>query len=615
MHRLLERQMKRWLRGDGTSSPDEYRVFLEAVDQAYRAFDEDRSMLERSLELSSQELLAANSELVARNEALARHQQYLHRLALIDEPDLDAALAEIVRVGADALEVRRVGVWLYNGDRTAIRCRHLHDDRPESKMVCELLRAADHPIYFEAITTARTVAAHDVTRDRRAAELGSYLERWGITSMLDVPIWVQGRVAGVVCFEHVGPPRTWTPEEERFAASVADFVALAMTASEGQQMEAQLRQSQKMEAIGVLAGGVAHEYNNLLTAVLGHAEILKRNLPDGPERADADQIHAAARRAADLTRHLLAFSRKQIVVARVFDVNELISGITPVLRQVIGEDVDLVSRLSPAPALIEADQGQIQQALMNLVVNAREAMPTGGKVTIQTSHVAGDRVMIRVTDTGRGIAPEIVPRVFEPFFSTKPRGQGSGLGLSTTYGIVSQAGGEIGVDCEPGSGAEFWMRFPAARVAKSVEVTTENPATEDRSEQVVLLVEDEALVSRLVHRVLTGSGLRVIQAASGEEALQKADGAGRIDLLLTDVVMPRMNGRQLADLLGRVRPGLKVLFMSGYTGGELMSRDVLAPGNAFLAKPFMPDDLLGKVREILGTGSAQSAAVSRTPHT
>jgi PAS domain S-box-containing protein len=386
--------------------------------------------------------------------------------------------------------------------------------------------------------------------------------------------------------------------------------------TERRRLEEQLLQSQKMEAVGRLAGGIAHDFNNLLTAVAGYSELLLRELPEGdPSRESAEEIRQAGNRAAALTQQLLAFSRRQVLEPRVLDLNAVITGMERMLRRVIGEDVELTSSLDPELWRTRADPGQIEQAILNLVVNARDAMPRGGQLTLETANVEldetfaghyatvhpGPHVMLAVSDTGVGMDAELQARLFEPFFTTKAHGKGTGLGLSTTYGIVKQSGGSIWVYSEPGHGTTFKIYLPRCeepiedRVAPPPARETAAPGTES-----VLLVEDEPEVRRLVEKLLRLKGYRVLSAASPADAIAiSRRHEASIDLLLTDVIMPGMNGRELSRVLAPTRPSMRVLYMSGYTDVGVSQQGILARGTAFLSKPFTPEALARKVREVL----------------
>jgi signal transduction histidine kinase len=379
------------------------------------------------------------------------------------------------------------------------------------------------------------------------------------------------------------------------------------------QLEEQLVQSQKMEAIGRLAGGVAHDFNNLLTVITGYASLTQLGLPDGPARRHVDEIQKAADRAAALTARLLAFSRKQVRQVRLLDLNTIVGGIEEMARRLIGENIRFTTRPAASPATVKADRGQLEQVIMNLIVNARDAMPSGGELAVETANArlgageinslpAGDYVLLRVADTGCGMDTETARRIFEPFFTTKPLGKGTGLGLSTVYGIAEQSGGAVTVESAPGEGAVFRVYLPVADGAAVEPLLTPAKARVKEHKGSVLLVEDEEPLRRLVHKVLTDAGYHVLDAASGEAALALVERhAGKVDLLLSDVVMAGMTGVELAERLHALRGGIEVLFMSGYDR-ELMDREKL-DRTSLLPKPFAPAALLERVAEVLGAAA------------
>jgi len=393
------------------------------------------------------------------------------------------------------------------------------------------------------------------------------------------------------------------------------MLGVATEITERKRLEEQLMQSQKMEAVGQLAGGVAHDFNNILTAIVGYTDLLAAEL-GGHERQleDLEEIRKAARRAAALTRQLLAFSRKQVLEPRIIDLNAVVMNLDKMLRSLISENIELKTDLAADLAAARADPNQIEQVVMNLAINARDAMPDGGTVTIETrnatlddtyaaqhvSVIPGDYIMLAVTDTGCGMDEPTKSRIFEPFFTTKPVGRGTGLGLSTVYGIVKQSGGNIWLYSEPGKGTTFKIYLPAVAVPPE-DIGTVAPAEAvGRGGGTVLVVEDDEQLRRLTHRALAGQGYTVLEADRGSTALDIARRhTGQIDLLLTDVIMPDMNGRKLAETIRAARPGLRVLYMSGYPDGAIASHGMLEPGVAYLAKPFTTQAITRKVREVL----------------
>jgi two-component system, cell cycle sensor histidine kinase and response regulator CckA len=393
-------------------------------------------------------------------------------------------------------------------------------------------------------------------------------------------------------------------------------LAIARDITQRKSVEAQLLQASKMEAVGRLAGGVAHDFNNLLTVILGSADLLLDTLGrDHPEREEAEEIRKAALRAADLTRQLLAFSRQQLLAPQVLDLNEVVATMDKILRRVIGEDIDLRTVPNRNLRAVRADPGQLEQVVMNLAVNARDAMPSGGKLTIETANVEldetyarehavvlrpGHYVMLAVSDTGIGMDVATRARIFEPFFTTKAKGKGTGLGLATVYGIVKQSGGHIWVYSEPGRGTTFKIYLPRVEDAAVPAAPSPVPPVSVRGSETVLLVEDEEMVRKLVHKVLKANGYTVLLAAEGIDAERVAEQhAGPIHLLMTDVVLPGINGKQVAQLLTAARPKIRVLYLSGYTDDAIVHHGVLESGVAFLQKPFTPAVLGRKVREVL----------------
>lgn len=382
-------------------------------------------------------------------------------------------------------------------------------------------------------------------------------------------------------------------------------------------LENQLQQSHKMEAIGTLAGGIAHDFNNILTAIIGNANLALMEVDeDGPLREEIEEIKTAGERAASLTRQLLAFSRKEIIQPKVLDFNELLAEIEKMLGRLISEDVELLTILEPALWQVEADPGQVEQVIMNLAVNARDAMPKGGKLTIETANVdldgnyyrehgikegqPGSYVMLAVSDTGIGMNEETRERIFEPFFTTKEIGKGTGLGLSTIYGIVKQNNGFIWVYSEPGQGTTFKIYLPRYMGEPEPKDKEQTPVAGLDGSETVLVVEDDNALRKLARTILKQKGYKVLEAENGEDALRISESHdGSIDLLITDVVMPKMGGRKTAERLQPLYPQMKVIYMSGYTDNAIAHHGVLEPGLYFIEKPFSPKALARKVRETL----------------
>jgi two-component system, cell cycle sensor histidine kinase and response regulator CckA len=397
--------------------------------------------------------------------------------------------------------------------------------------------------------------------------------------------------------------------------SVRAIVLNVRDLTERRRLEDQLRQSQKMEAVGQLAGGVAHDFNNLLTAILGYCNLMLDDIPlDNPIRSDLEEIRLAGERAAALTRQLLAFSRRQILQPQIVDINVIIRQIEKLLRRLISADIELVTTLAPDLPPVRVDPASLEQVLMNLVVNARDAMPLGGRLTIETAHVnldaayakghagvvPGPYVMLAVGDTGEGMDEATRTRIFEPFFTTKEQGKTSGLGLASVYGIVTQSGGHVWASSEPGAGTVFKVFLPQADATMAAPVPEHDRAAARKGGwETVLLVEDESAVRALAREVLRRHGYVVLEARHGVDALRLAERhPDDIHLMITDVVMPHMGGRELAERFAAVRPKMKVLFISGYTDQAVMHRHLM-PGSAFLQKPFTPEAFARKVRNVL----------------
>ena len=421
---------------------------------------------------------------------------------------------------------------------------------------------------------------------------------------------------GAECYVHEHAEVVRDPHGSvRLAGTVQDI-------TEYKRLEDQLRQSQRMEAVGRLAGGVAHDFNNLLTIISGYSELLAAQLdPDSPMRKDVEEIIHAGERAASLTRQLLAFSRRQILQLRVFGLNAVVADLDKMLRRLIGEDVDLLTVLDPGLGTVKADPTQIEQVIMNLAVNARDAMPRGGRLLIQTGNVhldenyvrdhaevqPGSYVMLAVTDNGIGMTAGTMSHIFEPFFTTKARDKGTGLGLSTVYGIVKQSGGSIFVYSEPGRGTTFKIYLPRVDEHAVVPHAAEGRPL-SRGAETVLVVEDEAGVRDLIRAILEGHGYHVLDADSGPEALEIVRRrAAPVHLMITDVVMPGMSGGELAEMAHAIAPDMKVLFISGYTDEAVVQHGVLHAGIPFLQKPFTRHALAAKIRELLDVADSAAA--------
>ena len=421
---------------------------------------------------------------------------------------------------------------------------------------------------------------------------------------------------------------SWRPVESTLHSlldrpGVGGIVIAARDVADRKRLEAQLLQAQKMESVGRLAGGVAHDFNNLLTVILGTTVVSLEQLPHGSSVREAlEDTLRAAERAADLTRQLLAFSRRQILQPRLLDVNELVRNAEKLLHRVIGEHITLQTVLAPELWPVRADPAQLEQVLMNLVVNARDAMPLGGRLTIRTARVPsephrdgtfgsappGEHVLLEVGDTGEGIGPDVQDRIFEPFFTTKELGKGTGLGLATVLGIVEQSGGVVRMSSEVGIGTSFAIYLPRTLGTEEARTAAATRSEVPRGTESVLLVEDEAMVRGLIAAALVRRGYRVLDAPDGQAALDLLARAGALDLLLTDVVLPGMSGIELAERVQSLRPGVRVLYITGYAHEASSPHGTLQPGLTLLQKPFTPDEVVERVRRVLDAPPAGEAA-------
>src|ERR1017187_5710896 len=570
LHSLLRRQLKRQF-GQVVDYPKEVQGLINAVNEAYWQADGDRNMLERSLELSSQELLTANSEM---------------RAVFQTFPDLYFRLDDTGKI----LEVKagsEMDLCLPSTQLVGKKIQNIPDQNVRKK-------------FNEAIAQVkRTKALVSVEYSLGLATESKHYEA-RLLPLLESQILVIVRDI------------TKGKQSEK---------ALHQSEEQLLQSEEKFRQSQKMEAVGRLAGGVAHDFNNLLTVIIGYCELLVAQVKPGDSlRRNAEEIQKAAERAAALTHQLLAFSRKQVLQPKVSDLNDVVAGMEKMTRRLIGEDIELRTVFDKPLGRITADPGQIEQVILNLVVNARDAMPRGGRILIETGNVtldqknqsrnheleAGDYVMLTITDSGVGMTDAVKAHLFEPFFTTKEPGKGTGLGLATCYGIVKQSGGDIRVYSEPDHGTTFKIYFPRIDHSAATETSPVENAPPCRGTETLLLIEDEMSVRRLTASILRNCGYVVHEASDGLEGLQliSSDQSPKFDLIISDIIMPRMGGKELIENIRLRLPEMKVLFISGYTDDALADRGALGPGIAFQEKPFSPRQLAKRVRAVLDEPSA-----------
>jgi signal transduction histidine kinase len=549
----------------------------------------------------------------------ARHETAIETLSRshLTHPDqLPEQLRTISAVVARTLEVERVGVWRTDQRRATLHCQELFERSIDLHSRGFELSGDACRSFIRAVEAADVVAAANVSRDPRTSVFAAvYFEPIGVVSAIALPIREKGEIVGVLCCEHVGEYRTWSHETQTFAVAVANLLSSLFAQVERQRLEEQLRQAQKLEDIGRLAGGIAHDFNNVLTVILGKAGLIAEDerLPEDL-RVAANEIVHSGERAATLTRQLLAFSRRQPINKRDVDLNTVIGGLSRMLGSLLGATMTIETSLAPEPARVRADAGMMDQVILNLAINARDAMPRGGRLSIETSIVdvgvpaavrvgrpAGRYVCLKVADTGSGISPEHLPHIFEPFFTTKDVGKGTGLGLATIYGIVQHHHGWISVESDLDRGTTFTVHLPYR--VESVEAAPVKVAAADftpRGGETILVVEDEEPVRSLIVEALSAYGYVVIEAASGTRALEawKERGA-TVDLLLTDIIMPDgLNGIDLARSLRAANPQLRVVFISG-NPDDISSDELKRHGDTYLAKPFSLPVLARHVRSRL----------------
>jgi signal transduction histidine kinase/ActR/RegA family two-component response regulator len=523
--------------------------------------------------------------------------------------DVENALATLAEHVRAAFVAEQSSVFLLDETGRELRCRAV-SGRDAEFVRGSVVRTGEGISGWVAAHNQALVLNDGDMRNRFPTQIKRARQ---ITTGLCVPLAVRERVIGVLNVTRLeaGPP--FTAEDARILTVFAAHVALATERIERSAREEQIHQSQKMEALGRLAGGVAHDYNNLLTVILTYAGALLRGLPSpSPLATAAERLQEAAERCASLTRQLLTFSRKQVLELAVVDLNDAVRVSSEILRRLIGENIELVIETAPGACLLEGDRGQIEQVVLNLALNARDAMPHGGILHLRTARLSeseaqnvakdarGPHVLLEVSDTGLGMDPETRAHLFEPFFTTKEMGKGTGLGLASVYAVVHRAGGHIAVASQPGRGTSFRVLLPQSGAAPASVPMTVSVTSGLAGNETILVAEDEDVVRELVCEVLGTRGYRVRCARDGQDAWEQFMACpSEFDLVLTDVVMPRMSGGELARLIGRERPDLPMLFMSGYTGDELVKHGMREASMRLLEKPYTPEKLLEAVRRAL----------------
>ena len=568
------------------------------------------------------------SQIAPAMENARLHQElrtYTEEQAVVDEVarivtstlDIDEVYEKFALEVKKLVDFDRMSINLINHEAGVHTIKYLAGENPSGRQPGSP-RPLEGSRTQHIIETGRTLMGADLTKESRFRKDLTDAAA-GLRSGITVPLVSKGQVISTMGFRsrQLG---AYGPREqailERLASQIAPAMENARLHQERVRAEEKFSRAQKMESVGRLAGGVAHDFNNLLTAIMGYSELSLRQAPPGsPISNHLKDIQQATERASNLTNQLLAFSRHQVIEPKVMDLNDLAINLDKMLRRLIGADIELVTLPAAGLEPVKVDPGQIEQVLMNLAVNARDAMPHGGKLTIETANVTldaehirqhrdaslGRHVMLVVSDTGMGMSEEVQEHIFEPFFTTKEVGKGTGLGLATCYGIVQQSGGHMEVCSEPGQGTSFKVYLPVTEEPFEAQPERDDSSILTLGKETVLLAEDEPLVRSMAATVLRDRGYVVLEAAHGEEALrmvQKHGGEG-IELLLTDVVMPQMGGPELAEQLNLIHPHIKVLFTSGYTGDYLSQLNTLNAGTEFLAKPYLPDALAIKVREVL----------------
>jgi two-component system, cell cycle sensor histidine kinase and response regulator CckA len=570
----------------------------------------ERKLIEEALRESDRRAICEYAQLVEKIAALAQALGVARELSVIYRALRDFSVASVPCTG--------FFITLYDQKRNERRAAYAWSDGEDVDISKLTPLPMNESPNSRAVSTGQVI----ITDDFQAATASVPVINVGLErdprlpqSSLAVPMTVMGKIVGSIEVQSI-ERAAYTQEHATAMRMAANLAANAIEniqlIERERQHDDQLRQSQKMEAIGHLAGGVAHDFNNLLTAINGYADLALRRAQNNLLRRQLEEIKKAGERASALTRQLLAFSRKQVLQPKVLNLNEVVRDTYKMLHRLVGEDILMTTSLSNDLGNVNADPGQIEQILMNLVLNAKDAMPTGGRIMIKTENIemdeeiarkynsvrSGPHIRLSVSDTGCGMSAETQERIFEPFFTTKEVGKGTGLGLSTVYGIVKQSGGYISAYSEEGCGTTFKIYLPRIDEATDVKEIRETEVIS--GDETVLLAEDDEMVRKIAYIILKGYGYEVLATSNGTEALQTCkEHAGRISLMVTDVVMPQMSGKELAEQVRQLRPNMQVLYMSGYTDDIIVHHGVLEAGIPFLEKPFTPEALARKVRQTL----------------
>jgi len=608
-------RLEKFLRGVNLFMVLSGLVFLLVLALLFR-----HRILLKSESMAQSERRQAERNLRNSEERAVGQRKAIADLALdpvVHSDDKNAAFNRLVETACKTIHAARADIWQFSKDETVLECVAFSGVDHTGGTPGRRIRTADFPHYFEIVQKEGRIFSEDVLQDERMREfLDSYLIPMGITATLDAGIISQGRLVGIFTMAHMGGKRSWHPDEEAFAGTLAGMAAQVIFNDEHRRLTSQLRQAQKMESVGRLAGGVAHDFNNMLGVILGHVELAMGRIDAAdPVHRDLSRIRDSAMRSADLTRQLLTFARKQIISPKVMDLNERVDSTLTMLRRLIGENIQLVWQPGEDLWPVKMDPSQIDQILANLCVNARDAISGVGTITIQTGRkildqvycdhhpgfIPGEYVQLSVSDDGTGMDLETRNNLFEPFFTTKELGKGTGLGLATVYGIVKQNNGFINVYSEPGMGAVFRIYLPRHIVTDRNAIPEKRDSAQSvpTGSETVLVVEDEPAILEVAGLMLESLGYQVLSADTPGNALALAETHETIHLLLTDVVMPEMNGRDLAGRLCATHPDLKCLFMSGYTSDVIAHHQVLDKGVHFLQKPFSKAELAVRVRSAL----------------